>query len=95
MSTTIATGVVTARKDHQCDDCGLRIETGDPYRRSAIAGDHTSWTWKEHMNCAADADQMLNDNWFDTDDWPSQFSFLEMQAELHAARPTDPTGSEA
>jgi len=83
MATTLSSEHIKARKAHQCDDCGGAIQPGDDYRRSAMAGDATVWTWREHVGCAVDADTMLARNWFDADDWPEHFSFGEMQADLH------------
>lgn len=82
-ATTLSSDRIKARKAHRCDDCGERIEPGDEYQRSAMAGDATVWTWREHPACADDAHTMLARNWFDADDWPEQFSFREMQADLH------------
>lgn len=93
MTSTIESRVVTARRPHECSDCGSTINRGDQYRRSAIAGDGTTWTWKEHMQCADDADQMLSDNWFDSDDWPSQWSFCEMQTEMRRPAPDGERGT--
>jgi len=89
MTTTVNSDRIRARKAHQCDDCGEAIESGTEYVRSAIAGDATVWTWREHPRCADDADRMLRMNWFDSDDWPSQWAFREMQADLPSPHSTE------
>lgn len=75
-----------ARKDHRCDDCGQVIERGELYYRSAVAGEGRVWTWREHDECSLDASEMLSKNWFDDDDWPSEWSFREMQDDLRRER---------
>lgn len=46
-------------------------------------------TGSEHVGCANDSDEMLRRNWYDADDWPSEFSFREMQEDLHRPAPSD------
>ena len=79
---TIAQRLPTARKAHRCQDCFGIIEPGEVYVRSTVADTGEVWTWVEHEGCHNDAQTMLSRRWFDSDDWPSPFGFVEMQNDL-------------
>jgi hypothetical protein len=44
---------VTARKEHECGDCGRPIPQGEQYHRVAGAAYGDFWTWKHCAHCAA------------------------------------------
>lgn len=42
-----------ARKAHQCEDCGRRIDPGELYLRQRVLGDDGPYTWKRCAHCRA------------------------------------------
>ncbi len=42
---------VTARKEHKCSYCRLKIAIGDKYFHSVHKYDGTIYTWKSHGHC--------------------------------------------
>jgi hypothetical protein len=51
MITNLGTARHVARKVHECDSCGRRINPREPYFKSPIVNGSVAWTWKEHTSC--------------------------------------------
>lgn len=48
---TLSHKTVIARKDHNCNFCGLKINKGENYHTSFNIDGGESYTWKSHTDC--------------------------------------------
>jgi hypothetical protein len=48
---TLSTKEPKARKQHQCDFCGLIIEIGEVYGLQKNVSGGTLYSWKSHLSC--------------------------------------------
>ncbi len=51
MAKNLGSTVQKAKKPHRCDNCGRRIEVGQPYLRARIVDGGEAWVWKSHSHC--------------------------------------------
>jgi hypothetical protein len=84
----ISTETRTARKDHICDWCGLKIYKGETYRVDALK-DGAFYTWKSHPACQNMVNQF--DTFNDCEDL-SRLEFEDAITEMfHATHPAATT----
>lgn len=57
----------TAKKEHVCDYCGLKIEVGEKYKDQTNVYDGRLYHWKSHLSCQelTKALKMFDDCWYD------------------------------
>lgn len=57
----------TARKEHTCDYCGLKINIGEKYEDQTNIYDERLYHWKSHLSCGELTKElkMFDDCWYD------------------------------
>lgn len=58
---TLSHKTVIARKDHNCNFCGLKINRGENYHTSFNIDGRESYAWKSHTDCQKLAEIFLED----------------------------------
>jgi len=56
-----------ARKQHRCDSCCGRIESGETYHRARMIDGGDAWVWKAHIRCLM-IGKVLSENGIDGED---------------------------
>lgn len=67
----IATAFPRALKDHRCQDCLLKIEKGETYRRDVLSYDGRAYTWLSHIACNTESLRHVGE--FSDDGWSEGF----------------------
>lgn len=63
-----------ARKQHQCDFCGLPIQIGETYELQINSSEGTLYSWKSHLSCNKIASKLYM---FDNDEGVTGKDFKE------------------